>query len=167
MDDFTELGIPADYGSDPYRPRYTEADALVEVEPNVIGRMQHLAVETAQDWIAMKQAALADEISLLIVSGFRSIRHQADLLRRKLAAGQDIETILSVSAAPGYSQHHTGRTIDIATPGCRPLTIDFEATPAFDWLRSNAAEFGFRMPYGRGNRFGFSYEPWHWTQIDD
>lgn len=165
MDHLAELGIPVDYGRDPYRPRYEEAEALIDVEPNVIGRMQRLVDETARDWIAMKQAALADDVALLLVSGFRSVRQQTDLLRRKLAAGQDIEAILRVSAAPGYSQHHTGRTVDIATPGSRPLTFAFEDTPAFGWLGRRAAEFGFRMPYERDNSFGFAYEPWHWTQI--
>jgi LAS superfamily LD-carboxypeptidase LdcB len=38
---------------------------------------------------------------------------------------------------------------------------------AFQWLQANAGAFGFHMPYGRGNRFGFEYEPWHWSQIEE
>ena len=163
---FVDLGIPSDYGRDPRRPRFAEATELTDVEANVVGTMQRLAPDTAAAWHEMKARAAGDGVQLLLVSGFRSIRHQADIIRRKLAAGQSIGAILAVNAAPGFSEHHTGRAIDIATPGTRPLTTDFESSGAFSWLQANAGAFGFRMPYGRGNRFGFDYEPWHWSQIE-
>ena len=163
---FADLGIPSDYGRDPRRPKFAEATELTDVEPNVVGTMQRLAPETATAWRKMKAAAAGGGVQLLLVSGFRSIRHQADIIRRKLAAGQSIAAILSVNAAPGFSEHHTGRAIDIATPGTRPLTTEFDSSAAFTWLQANAGAFGFRMPYGRGNRFGFDYEPWHWSQIE-
>ena len=163
---FADLGIPSDYGRSPERPRFREAVDLTDVEPNIVGVMQTLAPETAAAWRKMKQAAALGDVQLLLVSGFRSIRHQADLIRRKLAAGQTIDAILGVNAAPGFSEHHTGRAIDIATPGTRPLTAEFESSAAFVWLEANAATFGFRMPYVRNNSFGFEYEPWHWSQLD-
>jgi D-alanyl-D-alanine carboxypeptidase len=163
---FADLGIPRDYGRDPRRPQYAEAAQLTDVEPNVVGTMQQLAPETAAAWHKMKQRAAHDGVQLLLVSGFRSIRHQADIIRRKLAAGQSIDAILAVNAAPGFSEHHTGRAVDIATLGTRPLTAEFDQSAAFKWLQANAATFGFRMPYGRGNRYGFEYEPWHWSQIE-
>jgi D-alanyl-D-alanine carboxypeptidase len=111
----------------------------------------------------MVEAAAKSGIRLLIVSGYRSYEYQAELIRKKLAAGQSIEEILEVSAAPGYSQHHTGTAIDIATPGSRPLTEEFETSDAFQWLTENAAEYGFSMTYPRDNAFGFIFEPWHWA----
>ena len=165
-DPFADLRIPSDYGRNPRRPRFNEADVLEDVEPNLVGTMQRLAPETAAAWREMKASAADAGVQLLLVSGFRSIRHQADIIRRKLAAGQSIETILAVNAAPGFSEHHTGRAVDIATPGTRPLTAEFDLSAAFKWLQANAGSFGFRMPYGRGNRFGFEYEPWHWSQVD-
>lgn len=162
----SDLGIPLDYGLNPHIPAYEEASELVDAEPNIVGRMQRLTPQTASAWFELKQAALGAKVELLLVSGFRSIADQVALFRNKLAAGQSIDAILRVNAAPGYSQHHTGLAIDIATPGSRPLTEEFEQSPAFDWLVANAESFGFRMPYGRGNRFGFHYEPWHWSQIE-
>jgi len=162
---FADLGIPSDYGRAPPRPAYVEAAELEEVELNIVGTMQRLAPQTAIAWRAMKQAAAATGVPLLLVSGFRSIHHQADLIRRKLAAGQTIDAILAVNAAPGFSEHHTGRAVDIATPGSKPLTAEFERSAAFEWLRANATTFGFWMPYGRDNAFGFDYEPWHWSQL--
>ena len=163
---FTDLGVPSDYGVNPRRPRFKEAGELVDVEPNVVGTMQRLEPATAAAWCAMKQAAAEAGVQLLLVSGFRSVRHQADIIRRKLAAGQSIEEILAVNAAPGFSEHHTGHAVDVATPGARPLTADFASSEAFRWLTANAAAFAFRMPYERGNRFGFEYEPWHWSRVD-
>lgn len=162
---FADLGIPIDYGRNPRRPAYSEAHELEDVEPNIIGRLQQLAPDTARDWRRMKSAALTDGVELLLVSGFRSIRHQAELIRRKLAAGVEIARILEVNAAPGFSEHHTGRAVDIATQGTRPLTEDFESSAAFAWLAQHGARFSFAMPYGRNNVYGFSYEPWHWSQL--
>ena len=162
---FADLGIPIDYGRDPRRPAHAEAQELEDVEPNILGRMQRLAPASARAWREMKAAARAEGVELLLVSGFRSVRYQADLIRNKLAAGQDIESILKVNAAPGFSEHHTGRAVDVATPGARPLTVEFESSSAFAWLGANARRFGFAMPYGRDNAYGFSYEPWHWSQL--
>jgi D-alanyl-D-alanine carboxypeptidase len=162
---FADLGIPIDYGLSPRRPSYSEASELEDVEPNIIGRIQKLAPDTARAWRRMKRAAAESDVELLIVSGFRSVHHQVELIRKKLAAGLDIESILKINAAPGFSEHHTGNAIDIATPGTRPLTEEFEASPAFEWLQRHAGRFGFRMPYGRDNSFGFCYEPWHWSRV--
>jgi D-alanyl-D-alanine carboxypeptidase len=162
---FADLGIPIDYGRNPRRPGHAEAQELEDAEPNIVGRMQRLAPETARAWRQMKSAALTDGVELLIVSGFRSVTYQIDLIRRKLASGHDIESILKVNAAPGFSEHHTGRAIDIATPGTRPLTEEFESSAAFRWLTQHARRFNFTMPYVRNNAFGFAYEPWHWSQL--
>lgn len=159
-----ELGIPDDYGLDGRRPLFEEAVDLVEVGPNLVGRMQRLAPETASKWVEMVDAAAADGIALLIVSGFRGFDYQARLIRKKINAGQVVSDILRVNAAPGFSEHHTGRAVDIATPGSRPLTEEFEDSGAFRWLVQNAACHGFSMTYPRENPFGFIYEPWHWAQ---
>ena len=159
-----ELGIPANYGQDGTRPVFEEATDLVEVGPNLVGRMQRLTPATAQSWADMQAAAAADGVLLLIVSGFRSIDYQARLIRKKINAGQLVSDILRVNAAPGFSEHHTGRAVDIASPGSRPLTEEFEASQAFQWLECHAARYGFSMSYPRDNPGGFIYEPWHWAR---
>lgn len=159
-----ELGIPDDYGHGGLKPEFDEAIDLIDIGPNMVGRMQRLSVETAASWQAMLAAASKDGIRLMIVSGFRSIEYQAGLIRKKIDAGQELSDILAVNAAPGFSEHHTGRAIDIATPGSRPLTEDFEQTTAFAWLEMNASKHGFSMTYPRDNPQGFIYEPWHWAK---
>lgn len=162
----SDLGIPADYGTRPYLPRYDEAEELVEIEDDMFGRALRLAPGTARDWRTMQQAALDDGVELLIVSGFRSVVYQVELIRNKLSKGLTIDRILRVNAAPGFSQHHTGKALDLATPGFRPLTREFEDSEAFAWLKANAARFDFRMPYGRDNVYEIVYEPWHWSQCE-
>ena len=135
----------------------------MDVGPNLVGKMQRLTPEAAARWAEMVAAADAAGIRLLIVSGFRSVDYQARLIRKKINAGQAIADILTVNAAPGYSEHHTGAAVDIATPGSRPLTEEFEQTPAFAWLGEHAEKHGFSMTYPRDNPWGLIYEPWHWS----
>lgn len=159
---FSELGIPDNYGESPALVTYVEATELVDAGMNIVGRMQMLTPATESSWSAMQVAAHEDGQELLMVSGFRSIEYQAGLIRKKIASGQLIADILQVNVAPGFSQHHTGKAIDIATPGFKPLLEEFEQSPAFGWLQQNAANFGFSLSYPRGNPEGISYEPWHW-----
>jgi D-alanyl-D-alanine carboxypeptidase len=138
---------------------HAEAQCLEVAETGADGRLHQL---TPAAWRALKAAALADGVALCIVSAFRSVERQAAIVRRKLDAGQDVDTILTVSAPPGFSEHHTGCAVDISTPGAPALEADFEATLAFAWLAAHAAEFCFRLSYPAGNPQGYSYEPWHW-----
>ena len=108
----TELGIPDDYGLDGTKPVFDEATDLVEVGPNLVGRMQHLTPATARKWNELQAAAAEEGVQLLMVSGYRSIAYQARLIRKKINAGQSVSDILAVNAAPGFSEHHTGRRID-------------------------------------------------------
>jgi D-alanyl-D-alanine carboxypeptidase len=140
-----------------------EALELVSVGADIYGREQKLTPEAAAAWQSMKTAAEKDSQTLQLVSAFRSVDYQKQIIQRKRAAGQSWEQILRVSALPGYSEHHTGRTIDVTTPDCKPLTEDFDSTSAFAWLTLHAAAFGFIMTYPPGNPLGVAYEPWHWT----
>ncbi|QSA96116.1 D-alanyl-D-alanine carboxypeptidase family protein [Methylococcus sp. EFPC2] len=141
---------------------YPEAESLEVVETGDDGREHLLIPEAAGAWRGLKQAALDDGIPLFIVSAFRSVGRQEEIVRRKLDAGLAVADILSVSAPPGYSEHHTGCAVDVSTPGSPLLEESFEETPAFRWLASQAGRFGFHLSYPRGNACGYDYEPWHW-----
>ena len=80
----------------------------------------------------------------------------------QLNSGQLIDEILKTNAAPGYSEHHSGRALDLTEDGCEPLCNAFEETQAFHWLTRNASIFGYSMSYTRDCPFGIEYEPWHW-----
>lgn len=156
------LGVPVDYGRRRALRIVREPDALAYIGTDVHDRPQWLAPPAARAWRRMAAAAAADGIVLQVVSAFRSAEYQLGILRRKLERGQTIERILEVSAAPGYSEHHSGRVLDLTTPGYAALEEDFEHSPAFAWLQRHAVRHGFRLSYPRGNRHGIAYEPWHW-----
>jgi zinc D-Ala-D-Ala carboxypeptidase len=130
-------------------------------------RGEHLLTPAAaQAWVAMRNAAETAGVILRIVSAFRSIDRQAEIFRRKLERGDLLERILEVNAPPGFSEHHTGRAVDITTEGARPLQEEFEHTAAFNWLSRQAGRFGFRLSYPRNNAEGYLYEPWHWCFVE-
>ena len=158
-----ELGIPTSYVTQRRRSLHRECEDLVSIGVDMFGREQRLERRAASQWCAMVVSAAQDGVVLVAISCFRSFDYQRKIIERKLAAGLTIEQIISVSALPGFSEHHTGRAIDIGTPGCPPVTEEFERTPAFDWLTRTARDFGFWMTYPRGNQFGVIYEPWHWA----
>jgi D-alanyl-D-alanine carboxypeptidase len=155
-------GVPESYGRDRALGPSREPPQLAFAGHDRYGREQWLEPRAAAAWRRMRGAAARDGVALELVSAFRSIPYQAGLVERKRAKGQSIDEILRVSAAPGYSEHHTGRAIDVSTPGFPVLEEAFEDSPAFAWLTANAARFGFRMSYPRGNPHGIAYEPWHW-----
>jgi zinc D-Ala-D-Ala carboxypeptidase len=158
----TDLGIPADYGVKRRMPPQAEATELVTAVGGSDGRVIRLTPGTAAAWKQMRDAASGEGISLEAMSGFRSVERQAEIIQAKLAAGETIDDILKTIAAPGYSEHHTGRAIDIGLPGDTPLTEAFARTPAFLWLKGHAHEYGFRLSYPKGNLKGIAFEPWHW-----
>lgn len=160
---WARLGIPADYARMRHMPVQREARSLVSIGPAADdGQRLKLAPRAAFAWRRMRDAAAADGVRLLPLSGYRSVARQTRLIRRKLATGQSLESILRYVAAPGCSEHHTGRALDIGAPGELELSDAFARTAEYRWLKRHAARFGFHLSYPRRNRHGIGYEPWHW-----
>ena len=131
-------------------------------------RFEYLHPEAAQALMNMIYTARDEGVWLVPVSGFRTLEEQQFLFERQIQKRGTKENAAKVSAPPGHSEHHTGFAIDL-TDGNFPkkdLTIDFENTPAYQWLINHAQEFGFELSFPRNNLQGVSYEPWHWRYID-
>ena len=163
------LGIPPDYATMRGLPFHTEASSaeLVTVAEAAADHREILLIAlAAAAWCRLRDAAAADGITLLPLSGFRSIARQTEIIRAKLAAGRTIDDILRTIAAPGCSEHHTGRALDLGTPGEPSLEEGFAQTPAYAWLTRRAGEFGFMLSYPRDNPHGIGFEPWHWCWRD-
>ncbi|NIM70802.1 MAG: GNAT family N-acetyltransferase [Xanthomonadales bacterium] len=157
------LGIPLDYGARHRLALQPEARSLVGIGRDLHGREQRMLPEAARAWQKLRRAATADGVELQLVSAYRSAGYQASIIERKLHAGQSMDAILRVSAAPGYSEHHSGRALDLSCPGFEPLHEAFEDSEAFEWLSTLAPDYGFHMTFPRNNRHGLAYEPWHWA----
>lgn len=121
-----------------------------------------LRFDAARAWLHMRDAAQRNDVVLEAISGYRSHAYQLGIFERKLARGLDIDQVLAVNAAPGYSEHHGGLALDIGAPGEPPAEESFENSHAFAWLQSHAGGYGFHLSYPRDNSHGIVYEPWHW-----
>jgi len=156
------LGVPRDYGRVRRMTAVREPAQLSFIGIDVHDRPQWLATRAARAFVRMREQAQRDAVALDIVSAFRSADYQLGIVRGKVERGLLMDEILRVSAAPGYSEHHSGRAVDLTTPGYAALEEEFERSPAFAWLKKHAKRFGFALSYPRRNRHGIAYEPWHW-----
>ena len=160
-----KLGVNDDYFLERGLVKFDNActSSLVVVQVDEDGREHELITGAGKAWQSMKDAASSDGIELEMVSAFRSVDRQAQIVRGKFQRGLSFDEIFAVSAAPGFSEHHTGRAVDITAPGYAVLEEEFEESEAFEWLQKNAGKFDFSMTYERGNAYGYLYEPWHWV----
>ncbi len=148
---------------------YKEAPAA-ELQPITPDGSIKLRKAAAQAFKAMQEAALADGVYIVPISGFRNLTDQKHLFFDvKAERGQVATQRAEVSAPPGYSEHHTGYAVDVGD-GDVPVTnlsTDFEKTEAFKWMQANAAHYSFEISFPKGNPQGVSYEPWHWRYVGD
>jgi D-alanyl-D-alanine carboxypeptidase len=156
------LGVPPNYGCQHRLRLQAEPAELASIGQDVFEREQFMTPKAASALLRMFRQATTAGIDIQTVSAFRSVDYQCTLVQNKLDKGQKMAEILQVSAAPGYSEHHSGRAVDLTASGFKPLQEEFADSEAFAWLNRHAADFGFRMSYPPNNRHGVAYEPWHW-----
>lgn len=162
QDRLEALGLDDGYGESTGLPLVAEPTVLTFAGFDRYRRALWLVSPAARAWRSMQAAALRDGVVLEAISGYRSHDYQLGIFERKLARGLSVDDILTVNAAPGYSEHHSGHALDIGTLDEPPAEESFENTAAFAWLRENAGGYGFVMSYPRDNPHGIVYEPWHW-----
>lgn len=159
-----ELGIPRDY----FRRNLQlqeEAQGLITMRSGPLDEPFEMTPETFRQWKFMCASAAADGIHLYVSTAFRSLEDQAELIRMAMEqTGSSIDAILNWILAPGYTEHHTGRALDIGFSDCGgiPTAELVEQSPRFQWLMEHAGDFGFALSYPRGNPQGVIFEPWHW-----
>src|ERR1700733_2313582 len=98
-------------------------------------------VTTARAFRAMAKAARKAGVDLTIRSGYRSYAKQAELYK-EYRKGRG-----NLAAPPGFSNHESGRALDIYITDHR----------AYDWLREHASTYGFRRTVPG--------EAWHWEYL--
>ncbi len=157
-----QLGIRLDYGIQHKLPIQISPKRLVSAGNDCFNRPLKLTAATVRAWRKMQFSANNAGIELQIVSGYRNLHYQTGIIQRKLDQGQDLTDILKVSAAPGFSEHHTGCALDLNTPDCQALENEFADTNAYHWLSQHANRFGFVESYPQNNVHALAWEPWHW-----
>jgi zinc D-Ala-D-Ala carboxypeptidase len=146
---------------------YTEApsDELVS-----IGGGYRLRKTAAAKFQAMVSAARSSGVNIATISAFRSVDDQKRLFFGVGAErGQQPTKRAEVSAPPKYSEHHTGYAVDIGDSSVSSANLNqsFDATPAYKWLKANAATYSFELSFPKDNMQKVSYEPWHWRFVGD
>lgn len=167
LDRLEALGLDEGYGVSSGLPLVPEPALLGFAGFDRYRRPLWLHPLAARAWLHMRAAALQEAVVLDAISGYRSHDYQLGIFDRKLARGLSVDDILTVNAAPGYSEHHSGLALDIGAPDEPPAEESFERTTAFAWLQANAGGYGFVMSYPRENPYGIVYEPWHWRFARD
>lgn len=114
--------------------------SISELTP--IGSGHYLRFDAAQAYLRMVAAARADNISWTITDSYRDFDTQVRLAEEKGLYSQG-----GLAAAPGTSNHGWGLAVDLGGGANR------NGTPQNNWLRANAARFGFTT---------IPREPWHW-----
>lgn len=159
---FRDLGIDPTLPQLEALPQYDEVQACAYYGQSRFDKAIYLTKQTLHSFFAMQKAAEQEHLIIEIISGFRSFEHQSNIIRQKLDLGLSLEEILCVNAAPGYSEHHSGRALDLSSPDEPALEDSFRHTDLYQWLTKHAHQFGFVESYPEDNPFGFIPEPWHW-----
>lgn len=143
---------------------------LVHITPHVATK--HSAEFCLEEVVAyqlyeMVQAALADDIELVVTSAFRTHTDQRVLRERSLARFGDLE--YDRVAIPGHSEHQLGTAVDFTSAEVLRASAarSFGSTRAYQWLNENANDFGFYLSYPEDKieETGYIYEPWHWRYL--
>ena len=159
---YKELGLTEDYISKLTLPKFKEENRLILVEVGTDGKEKLLSAEAAESWAELKSKARSDGITLYTYSAFRSFEFQFELIRERIRRGESLDQALRRLAPPGFSEHHTGRAVDITSPTFPHPTEKFDQSSEFNWLIEHASRFRFTLSYPKGNKSGIMYEPWHW-----
>ncbi|SES99357.1 D-alanyl-D-alanine carboxypeptidase [Oceanobacillus limi] len=123
-------------------------------------QMRKVAAEALEELFAAGDEA---GIDLFAQSGYRSYDRQDSIFASNVSAYGE-EEANKFSAKPGESEHQSGLSMDVTSPEINyQIGSDFEGTDESDWLKENAAEFGFiiRFPEGKEEITKYQYEPWH------
>lgn len=106
-------------------------------------QFKFIALDIADEYLALVNAAAADGVPLPLRSGFRTYPKQEYLYdgwKRRLPN-------FNRAAPAGFSNHQDGFAYDFVIDG-------YAGNPRYDWLKRNGPRYGFVRTV--------SGEPWHW-----
>ncbi len=152
------------YGHLPYQENNANLVSVGTYGSGANQRTEYLDKAAADTFAQMKADASNAGVSLVAISGFRSVADQEKLFERQIQRQGSATAAAKLSAPPGYSEHHTGLTLDIGD-GAQPDTdvkFEFENTKAYQWLQANGRRYGVELSFPPNNIQGVSFEPWHW-----
>lgn len=130
----------------------------------------YLDERVAEKFIQMYNAALADNVTLTPASGYVSLDRQTRNFTKQVEGYIALGNTQTLSEAiamyyvlpTGCSEHNYGLAIDIGW-----ISESFAESPAYEWLKKNAAEYGFIERYTEDKESYTHYQasPWHWRYV--
>lgn len=131
---------------------------------------QYIHKDAYNAFISMYMSAQNDGIELKVLSSHRTYETQNWLWennwnknRHKFRSDSScVKHILKYLSMPGTSRHHWGTEIDFLSVSPEYFTYG-RGLEAFNWLNKNAKTYGFYLVYTSDRKYGYNYEPWHWS----
>lgn len=136
--------------------------------------------EVKNAYIALRNEMLAEGIRLHFVSGYRSSSSQRYIFKDKMenintgnipsgVHDAKLDEVLSRSAIPSYSKHHSGYAVDFGC-GNNYLVFSFAETECYQWMSANNFEnskkHGFIPSYPENVALqGPNPEPWEFVWV--
>ena len=124
-----------------------------------------MEAEAGHALIELIDAAKEAGYRFSIASDYRSYGQQLSLYNGAVSRlGPDQQD----TAKPGYSEHQTGRAVDLTWAAAGyGLSTGMEDDDEYIWLQENSYKYGFvlRYPNGSTDITGYYFEPWHYRYI--
>lgn len=130
----------------------------------------YLDERVAEKFREMYSAALNDGVTLTPCAGYvsperqeRKFQKQVDLYVAGGMTEEEAKAKTAFTVLPaGCSESNYGLAVDIGW-----LSSDFADSPAYAWLRRNAAAYGFieRYTSDKTDVTHFTAQPWHWRYV--
>ena len=139
-------------------------DDIVDMTSQYAYPNNKIRKEVYEAFKEMSKKAKEDNITLIVNSSYRDYETQKQIYE-DYSDKNGQEYADKYAARPNFSEHQTGLSIDIFSPGYGMKT--FENSPAFTWLSQNSYKYGFilRYPKDKQEITGYSYEAWHYRYL--
>ncbi len=138
----------------------------------------YLRKQAYNSFCKMYAAAKKEGVTLNVISAFRSNYHQqliweAKWTGKRKVGGEQLnltikdpivraKTILKFSSMPGSSRHHWGTDVDVYSLNNSSFE-NGQGLKTYQWLKANAATYGFCQVYSADRIVGYNEEKWHWS----
>ncbi|MBQ1319810.1 MAG: M15 family metallopeptidase [Solobacterium sp.] len=125
-------------------------------------QLAQTAADALADWC---NAGRGVGVTFYATSAYRSYESQETLYRNYVGVYGEAQTDL-MSARPGFSEHQTGYTVDIAATHEDDIE-EFKDTLAYRWTSTNSPDYGWilRYPEGKESITGYEFESWHYRYL--
>ena len=142
-------------------PSNYEAKDLVTLSKTYSSRGHKIKKVASESLMKMIDAAKADGLNLLVISGYRTESTQRGLFNNSVKRNGEAHALI-YSAKPGHSEHQLGLAVDLNS-----TEESFDQTKEYKWLKANSYKYGFIERYPKGKEFitGYGYEPWHYRYL--